>query len=217
MSTLQRQHFDFAAYMGTHSANTPSGPSESSSPTVAASTVAAAAVTSGVGRSSSFFARFGLPIRSRTRNLADFHIRPNEPHRNYSAGDLVRGAVILTVIKPIRITHLTVTLHGFVRVFKGPVVAEATTSPVLPTAGRVQYHGHGHVSLFQDEQVLSGEGRLEPGKYEFNFELVFPSKGLPSSIDVRKNPSSPHTIHIYTNNISHSTTLSPYHIFSCNM
>jgi hypothetical protein len=47
-----------------------------------------------------------------------------------------------------------------------------------------QYHGNGLASLFQDEQVLSGEGRLEPGKYEFGYDLLFPSKELPSSIDV---------------------------------
>ncbi|KAI8283087.1 pH-response regulator protein palF/RIM8 [Colletotrichum sp. SAR11_57] len=72
----------------------------------------------------SFFSRFALPIRSRTRNLADFHVRPDDPHRQYSAGDHVRGAVVLTVVKPVRITHLTVTLHGYVRVHKGPAVSE---------------------------------------------------------------------------------------------
>ncbi|KAL1844556.1 hypothetical protein VTK73DRAFT_2316 [Phialemonium thermophilum] len=66
--------------------------------------------------SRSFFSRFALPIRPRTRNVADFHIRPADPHRKYSAGDHVRGAVILTVLKPIRITHLTVSLHGYVRI-----------------------------------------------------------------------------------------------------
>ncbi len=49
---------------------------------------------------------------------------------------------------------------------------------------RTQYFGNGHASLFQDEQTLCGEGRLEPTEYRFNFELEFPEKGLPSSIDV---------------------------------
>lgn len=46
------------------------------------------------------------------------------------------------------------------------------------------YFGNGFVSLFEDEVVLCGEGRLSEGVYHFNFELEFPSKGLPSSIDV---------------------------------
>jgi hypothetical protein len=162
---LQTPDPALAAYMGAYPAENASTPPEDSSPS-----------------SRSFFSRFALPLRSRTRNLADFHIRPDEPHRLYSAGDHVRGAVILTIVKPVRITHLTVALHGYVRVYKGPAVAEPAVSP--PTSSRFQYHGNGHASLFQDEQVLSGEGRLEAGKYEFNFDLVFPEKGLPSSIDV---------------------------------
>jgi hypothetical protein len=49
------------------------------------------------------------------------------------------------------------------------------------------YFGNGFVSLFEDEVVLCGEGRLSEGVYHFNFELEFPSKGLPSSIDVSNN------------------------------
>jgi hypothetical protein len=141
--------------------------------------------------SRSFFSRFALPIRSRARNLTDFHIRPVDPHRRYTAGDHVRGAVVLTVLKPVRITHLTVSLHGFVRVHKTPN-GGATETPILP-AGRSsrvglksRYLGNGFASLFEDEQVLSADGRLEAGKYEFNFELMFPAEGLPSSIDVRR-------------------------------
>ncbi|EOO00564.1 putative ph-response regulator protein palf rim8 protein [Phaeoacremonium minimum UCRPA7] len=137
--------------------------------------------------SRSFFSRFALPIRSRTRNLADFHIRPAEPHRKYAAGDHVTGAVILTILKPIRITHLTVALHGYVRVYKNPNAANEPFNPAeAPSTApsrSSKYLGNGHASLFQDEQVLSADGRLEPGRYEFNFDLMFPSKGLPSSID----------------------------------
>lgn len=92
------------------------------------------------------------------------------------------------MVKPVRITHLVVSLHGYVRVLKDPTaVAKAQNTIMLPQGGgstRARYHGHGLASLFQDEQVLSGEGRLEAGKYEFGFDLVFPEKGLPSSIDV---------------------------------
>ncbi|KAI1412559.1 hypothetical protein F5Y13DRAFT_162932 [Hypoxylon sp. FL1857] len=143
----------------------------------------------------SLFSRLTSPLRSRTRNLADFHIRLQEPHRQYSAGDHVRGHVILSVVKPVRITHLTVALHGFVRVYKH-AGAGAQLSPVNPAVishdrnRSVRYFGNGLASLFQDEQVLCGEGRLKPTRFEFEFDLIFPSKGLPSSIDFERGTIS---------------------------
>ncbi len=145
----------------------------------------------GAYSASSLLSRFALgSLPSRTRNLVDFHIKPADPHRKYVAGDHVKGAVVLTIVKAVRITHLTVSLNGFVRVFKGP---SAANDPALrPTefaaegsSGRFRYLGNGHASLFRDEQVLSADGKLEPGRYEFCFDLMFPSTGLPSSIDVR--------------------------------
>ncbi len=137
----------------------------------------------------SLLSRLTSPLRARTRNLDDFHIRPLEPHRQYSPGDVVKGLVALTVVKPIRITHLTVALHGFVRVFKTPngTADIAGRDPALTPGSNStesQYFGNGHASLFQDEVTLCGEGRLEVGVYEFEFELEFPAKGLPTSIDV---------------------------------
>jgi hypothetical protein len=139
----------------------------------------------------SFLSRFSLPLRSRARHVADFHIRPSEPHRKYSAGDEVLGAVVLTVVKPVRVTHLVVSLHGYMRVYKGP--SAPTNEPILDPAealpsgraSRQKNLGNGWARLFQDEQTLSGDGKLDPGRYEFNFNLLFPSEGLPSSIDVR--------------------------------
>jgi arrestin-related trafficking adapter 9 len=101
----------------------------------------------------------------------------------------VKGLVILTVVKPVRVTHLTVALHGIVRVFKGSNARSAghDHDPSLtPATNNVksQSPGNGQASLFQDEVTLCGEGRLEIGVYEFEFELEFPSKGLPTSIDV---------------------------------
>jgi len=138
----------------------------------------------------SLLSRLTTPLRSRTRNrnLIDFYIRPDEPHRQYSPGDHVKGAVVFSISKPIRITHLTVCLHGFVRVFKKPDGAKeplpnaALTSSNNPN--KSQYFGNGHASLFQDEETLCGEGRLDVATYKFNFDLEFPSKGLPTSIDV---------------------------------
>jgi hypothetical protein len=154
----------------------------------ATSTTASSSPFAATGRS--LFSRLTNPLKSRTRNLTDFYIRPQEPHRQYSPGDLVRGAVILTVVKPIRLTHLTVCLHGFVRVFKNPNGAnEPLPVDAVLTASsdpkKSQYFGNGHASLFQDEVTLCGEGRLDAGVYEFNFELEFPTEGLPTSIDVR--------------------------------
>lgn len=104
---------------------------------------------------------------------------------------MVKGAVVLTVVKPVRVTHLTVCLHGLVRVFKK---ANDANEPLPADSGltasrdgrKTQYFGNGHVSLFRDEMTLCGEGRLDPGIYEFNFEMEFPSKGLPTSIDVSR-------------------------------
>lgn len=147
--------------------------------------------------SRSFFSRLTSPLKTRSRNLTDFYIRPDEPHRKYSPGDLVKGAVILTVVKPIRLTHLTVCLHGFVRVFKNPNAAsEPLPDPGLTASSnhkKSQYFGNGHASLFQDEATLCGEGRLDIGVYEFNFELEFPTKGVPTSIDVSLGHSLLHS------------------------
>ncbi|KAL2257078.1 hypothetical protein VTK26DRAFT_691 [Humicola hyalothermophila] len=145
----------------------------------------------------SFFSRFSLPLRSRARHITDFHIRPAEPHRKYGAGDHVQGAVILTVIKPVRITHLVVSLHGYMRVYKGPnvpadepIVDPGEAPTTTSRSSRQKAIGNGYVRLFRDEQPLSGDGRLEPGRYEFNFNLLFPPDGLPSSVDFERGTIS---------------------------
>ncbi|RYP76174.1 hypothetical protein DL771_001998 [Monosporascus sp. 5C6A] len=158
----------------------------------------------------SFFARLASPLRSKTRNLADFHIRLKEPHRQYSAGDHVKGHVVLSVIKPIRITHLTVALHGYVCAFKnaGAAAQLGPANPAIASSngGRsFRYHGNGHASLFQDEQVLCGDGRLKPMRYEFEFDLLFPSKGLPSSIEFERGTIS----YMVTATLTRPTSMAP--------
>ncbi len=153
---------------------------------------AAPSITSSTSSSKpSLLSRLGMPslsFRSRNRNVADFHVRADEPYKKYAPGDTVRGAVQLAVAKPIRLTHLVVALHGYVHVYRdASAAAKAQNTSVQPRSGTSelpQYHGNGVASLFQDEQVLSGEGRLEAGRYEFGFELIFPDIGLPSSIEV---------------------------------
>jgi hypothetical protein len=96
---------------------------------------------------------------------------------------------VLTVVKPVRITHLTVALHGFVGVYKN-ATALGEVPPVelaivqTQTSTKARYLGNGYASLFHDEITLCGEGRLEPGVYEFEFNLEFPEKDLPTSINV---------------------------------
>ena len=125
------------------------------------------------------------------RTLSDFYVQAEEPHQRYSPGDLVRGTVHLTVSKPIRITHLVVGLHGAAQVFKTGLSGRGGKGrPISSLAGSKQTkdrrgNDNGFRPICQEEIVLCGEGRLDAGIYEFLFELEFPTKGLPSSIDVR--------------------------------
>ncbi|KAH0541667.1 hypothetical protein FGG08_003898 [Glutinoglossum americanum] len=141
----------------------------------------------------SFFSRLTSPFSTRTRTLSEFYIKLEEPHRQYSPGDLVKGSVHLAAHKLIRITHLVVCLHGFIRVSKnGSAAAEGVGDSL--GAGRIKRSGeslgNGYLQLFEDEVVLCGEGKLDLGMYNFEFILEFPRGGLPSSIDVREHISS---------------------------
>lgn len=124
------------------------------------------------------------------RNVSEFFIQPDDPHRQYAPGDVITGSVILKVVKPLRLTHLVVCLHGFVQVYKTPnnpgegyrtYCASLAAGKTKRSGG---YYGNGFASLFEDEVVLCGDGRLGEGSYQFNFELEFPRERLPSSIDV---------------------------------
>lgn len=119
--------------------------------------------------------------------------------------------MVLTVIKPVRITHLTVLLHGYVRVYKGPGAQnnEPIRSPAeihsISSRGERKKYYNGYAPLFQDEQVLSSDGRLEPGRYEFNFDLLFPANGLPSSIDFERGTIS----YMITATLTRPTSVAP--------
>ena len=145
--------------------------------------------------SRSFLARIASPFSVKTKNISDFHIRPVEPHRQYFPGDVVKGSVFLTVNKPVLISHIVICLYGYVKVYRNanaPGQGISKDSGFLGT-GRgkrgTEYFGNGFASIFEDEIVLCGEGRLDTGVYDFKFELDFPSSGIPSSIDV--NLTSP--------------------------
>ena len=134
----------------------------------------------------SFVSRLTSPFASKTRPFVDFAIEPDDLHRTYFPGDPVTGSIRLKVLKAFRVTHITLCLHGFVQVFRHA----NRTGDVnrFPHTGRGrqsgEYFGNGYASLFDDEVVLCGEGRLDEGIYQFNFEMDFPKKSLPSSIDV---------------------------------
>lgn len=99
----------------------------------------------------------------------------------------------MKVDKAVNITHLIVCLHGFVKVFNNARLpgqyVPRDGAPLGTGNGSskkgAEYFGNGFASLFEDEVVLCGQGRLLPSAYQFKFELELPLEGLPSSIDVR--------------------------------
>ena len=133
--------------------------------------------------------RITSPFAHRSRNI-DISIEPDDIGKTYSPGDIVSGCVRLRVARPTRVTHLVVCLHGFVQVFRNPGSPgegfRANNGYLGPGRGKKggEYFGNGFASLFEDEIVLCGDGRLAEGEYQFNFELEFPDRDLPSSIDV---------------------------------
>lgn len=155
--------------------------------------------------------RIAHPFTSKSRTHTDFSIEVDDPHRQYSPGDVVSGSVRLRVPKPVRVTHIAVCLHGFVQVFKNPGSPGETSRPYGSHTGTGggkksgEYFGNGFASLFEDEQVLCGEGRLSEGAYHFNFELEFPDKDLPSSIDFERGTIS----YMITATMTRPTTISP--------
>ncbi|CAI6341657.1 unnamed protein product [Periconia digitata] len=169
------------------------------------------ATTSSLLSTKSLLSRLRAPLQSKSRNFTDFYIQPDDPHRQYAPGDIISGSVIVKVVKPLRITHLVISLHGFAQVYKTPNSPGDAYKSYTATVGNGKgkktggYFGNGFVSLFEDEAVLCGEGRLGEGVYHFNFELEFPAKGLPSSIDFERGTIS----YMLTSTLTRPTTMSP--------
>ncbi|EFR00053.1 pH-response regulator protein palF/RIM8 [Nannizzia gypsea CBS 118893] len=150
--------------------------------------------------------RFG----NRNRNISEFYVQPDDPWKSYHPGEIVKGAVVLTVVKPVRITHLVVCLHGYAKVFKntvGPGEHSEESGYLGPGRGRRdgEYLGNGFTSLFEDEVVLCGDGRLKEGIYKFRFELCFPPYSLPSSINFERGTIS----YMITSTLTRPTTITP--------
>lgn len=132
----------------------------------------------------SILSRIRSPFRNSSRSYLEFDIQPEDPHRQYAPGELVKGTVLVRVGKPVRITHLVVSLLGYAQVYKTPNASGEGYRAYIGTKGEAKKKRDGFVMLFEDEVVLCGEGRLDLGIYQFKFELEFPGKGLPSSINV---------------------------------
>lgn len=135
--------------------------------------------------------RLTSPFGHKTRTVQDYYITIDDPHRQHSPGDNVTGAVHLKLSKPVRITHLVVCLHGFAQVYKNPGAPptdgyRANNAHVGSGRGSKsgEYYGNGFATLFEDEIPLCGDGKLDEGEYQFNFNLEFPDRDLPSSISV---------------------------------
>lgn len=142
-----------------------------------------------ITRSKSILARFANPLAKRSAKIFDFDIEPEHPHKIYRPSDVVRGNVLLSVLKGFDITHLVISLHGHARVFKHQCApGEAKTAPEVLINGKgshgFEYLGNGLASLFQDEQILCGSGFLKRQVYKFGFELQFPGHSLPSTLEV---------------------------------
>ncbi|KAG9824605.1 hypothetical protein KCU63_g16504, partial [Aureobasidium melanogenum] len=159
--------------------------------------------------------RFASPLFSQKgRSIADFHIKAQDPHKQYSPGESVKGCVVVKVVKPVRVTHVSVCLHGFVQVYRTP---GATTDQLRGNTNRIgraqgrgkksgEYFGNGFASLFEDESVLCGDGRLDEGVYRFDFEVHFPDDmDLPSSIDFERGTIS----YMLTATLTRPTTIAP--------
>ncbi|KAJ5095900.1 hypothetical protein NUU61_005256 [Penicillium alfredii] len=158
----------------------------------------------------SLLSKFRSPLGQRNRSLPDFYIELDDPWRSYFPGDILKGTVVVKVVRPVRITHIVVCLHGYVKVFKN-AVPSGEMSPDLgflgPGRGRrgAEYLGNGLATLFEDEIVLCGEGRLKEGIYKFHFEMGLPPYALPSSINFERGAIS----YSLTTTLTRPTTMNP--------
>ncbi|KAL8773191.1 MAG: hypothetical protein Q9209_001867 [Squamulea sp. 1 TL-2023] len=145
------------------------------------------------------------------RNVSEYSIELDEPYRTFAPGDRIKGHVVLNVERPVRITHLTICLHGVVKVLKnGRIPAESTSrwrSYLATGQGKwgEAYFGNGLAALFKDEVILAGDGCLATSLYRFHFDMELPSHGLPSSIDFQHGSIS----YMLSSTLTRPTTLSP--------
>lgn len=146
---------------------------------------------------SSLIVKYTAPFAAKQRSHVEQEIILDEPFRQYTPGDTVKGAIHVAFGKPLRITHLIIRLHGYVKVFNRAKLPgeelsydeSRLTSSYGGSRRGMEYFGNGYARLFDEEVALCGEGRVL-GEYEFRFGMVLPSKNMPSSIDVRYEHSA---------------------------
>lgn len=134
--------------------------------------------------------RLGSFFGPKAGHINDCYIQLDEHSRVYNPGDTLKGTVVLDVAKPLGVTHISVSLFGYLEVFKSHSRqrTEHRDNITRADAGKgkrwvSEYYGDGFASLFEDEVVLCGQGRLDPSLYHFKFQLTFPRQlKLPSSI-----------------------------------
>lgn len=144
-----------------------------------------------VPRSKSLLSRFSNPLANHAGKMFDVSVEPEDQFKVYSPGESVRGHVVLTVSKGFDITHLVVALHGYAKVYKhqiAPGEKVPVQESILNSKGSkgFEYHGNGLASLFQEEQILCGNGFLKKQVYKFAFELQFPARSMPSTIEFER-------------------------------
>ncbi|KAL8912445.1 MAG: hypothetical protein Q9171_002538 [Xanthocarpia ochracea] len=146
----------------------------------------------------SVLSRFTIPnAAKKPRNVSEYGIELDDPYKTFAPGDRIRGQVVLNVERPVRITHLTICLHGVVKVLKnGRIQAESISrwrSYLATGQGKwgEAYFGNGLAALFKDEVILAGDGCLTASLYKFNFDLELPTHDLPSSVDQMQASPSP--------------------------
>ena len=160
-----------------------------------------------------FLTRLASSLASKSRTITDFYVQAHDPHKRYSSGDIVQGSVVLKLSKPIRVTHIVLCLHGFVQVYKNPGAPPTDgfrsqnnlVGKGRGSTGGAEYFGNGFASLFEEEAVICGEGRVDQGNYKFEFEMRFPDDPMPSSIDFERGTIS----YMITATMTRPTSIAP--------
>ncbi|KAF3920607.1 hypothetical protein ABW21_db0202916 [Orbilia brochopaga] len=196
--------------------------------------------------SSSTSASASMPLTSPTtstlshlkpsrRAITDFYVKLDHPHRRYKPGEKIMGSIVLSTSRATRITHLTLTLTGAVVVYpherRGHRWGEDVVKDVTyrdnksirgcrsrGTSIEGKHNGRG-VILFEDEQVIVGEGRLGAGGLEVGFVYDFPTKDGINSLDFERGaitylltatltrPTTIHAVTTYTTEVKFSENI----------
>ncbi|KAK6524006.1 ph-response sensor protein [Orbilia ellipsospora] len=141
-------------------------------------------------------------LKPSRRAITDFYIKLDYPHRRYKPGEQITGSIVLTTSRATRITHLTLLLGGSVMVYphdrRGHKWGEDVVKDVTYRDNKMirgcrsrgttiegRNNGRG-VILFEEEQVVVGEGRLGAGGLEVGFVIEFPQQGGIHSLDFER-------------------------------